>query len=148
VSSIDRVSDSKMVLLEAKHWIVEGELMVSFYLPGPIAPGMWQDYCDTIASGVVHKLLAASIGAVEIDATQRRQLSEALRGRSPVAVAIVTDEALMRGQMTATAWLGRIDVTSFPWHKLAEACHHLSPRDVTQQRALELVDIVRRRAEQ
>jgi hypothetical protein len=137
-----------MVVLEAKHWIVEGELMVSFYLAGPIAPEVWKDYCDTIASGVAHKLLAASIGAVEIDAVQRRQLNDALRGQSQVSVAIVTDEALVRGQMTATSWLGRIDVTSFPWHKLAEAYRHLSPRDVTEKRALELLDIVRRRAEQ
>lgn len=137
-----------MVRLEAKNWIVEGELMVSFYLPGPIAPEVFQDYCDTIASGVVHKLLAASIGAVEIDAAQRRQINQALRGRPQVAVAVVTDEALVRGQVTATAWLGRIDVTTFAWHKLSEAYRHLSPRDVTEARALELVDIVRRSAEQ
>jgi hypothetical protein len=137
-----------VVRLEAKNWVVEGELMVSFYLPGPIAPEVWQDYCDTLASGVAHKLLAASIGAVEIDSVQRRQLNEALRRRPQVSVAIVTDEALVRGQMTATGWLGRIDVTSFAWHKLADAYRHLSPRDVTEQRAIELVDIVRRRAEQ
>lgn len=137
-----------MVRLEAKNWVVEGELMVSFYLPGPIPPTIFQDYCDTISSGVVHKLLAASIGAVEIDAAQRRQLNQALRSRPQVAAAVVTDEALVRGQVTATAWLGRIDVTTFAWHKLAEAYRHLSPHDVTEQRALELVDIVRRSAEQ
>jgi hypothetical protein len=137
-----------MVRLEAKNWFVEGELMVSFFLPGSIAPETFQDYCDTIASGVVHKLLAASIGAVEIDAAQRRQINEALRSQPQVAVAVVTDEALVRGQVTATAWLGRIDVTTFAWHKLAEAYRHLSPRGVSEQRALELVDIVRRRAEQ
>jgi hypothetical protein len=137
-----------MIRLEAKNWIVEGELMVSFYLPGVIPAPIFEDYCDTISSGVVHKLLAASIGAVEIDAAQRRQINAALRGRPQVAVAVVTDEALVRGQVTATAWLGRIDVTTFAWHKLVEAYRHLSPRDVTQARALELVDIVRRSAEQ
>lgn len=122
--------------------------MVSFYLPGPIAPDVFQDYCDTIASGVVHKLLAASIGAVEVDAGQRRQINLALRSGPQVAVAVVTDEALVRGQVTATAWLGRIDVTTFAWHKLAEAYRHLSPRDVSERRAIELVNIVRRQAEQ
>jgi hypothetical protein len=137
-----------MVTLDAKHWIVEGELMVSFYVAGPIAPAVWQDFCDTLASGATHKLLVASIGAVEIDAMQRRQINEALRARPPVAVAVVTDEALVRGQMTAMTWLGHIDVTSFAWHKLTDAYRHLSPRDVTERRALGLVDIVRRRAEQ
>lgn len=136
-----------MFTLDAKHWIVEGELMVSFWLAGPIAPEVWRDYCEALASGVTHKLLAASIGPVEIDAVQRRQINEALRARPPIAVAVVTDEALVRGQMTAMTWLGHIDVTSFPWHKLAEAYWHLSPRDVSEKRALELVDIVRRRAE-
>jgi hypothetical protein len=137
-----------MVRLEAKNWLVEGELMVSFYLPGPIDRAVFQDYCDTISCGVVHKLLAASIGAVEVDAAQRKQVNLALRSRPQVAVAVVTDEALVRGQVMATAWLGRIDVTTFAWHKLAEAYRHLSPRDVSEQRALELVGIVRHGAEQ
>lgn len=137
-----------MILRQAKHWTVEGELMVAFYLAGPMPPVVWGDFCDTIASGATHKLLVASIGAVEIDVVQRRQFNEALRNRPPVAVAVVTDEALVRGQMTAMTWLGHIDVTSFAWHKLSEAYRHLSPRDVSERRALELVDIVRQRAEQ
>ena len=137
-----------MIKLEAKNWTVEGELMVSFYVAGPIASDVWQDYCETLASGATHKLLVASIGAIEIDSAARRQFNDALRARPPVAVAVVTDEAVVRGQMTAMTWLGQIDVTSFAWHKLAEAYRHLSPRDVSERRALELVDIVRRRAEQ
>ncbi len=136
-----------MITLDARHWTVEGELMVSFWVPGSVPPEIWRDFCETIASGATHKLLVASIGALEIDATQRRQINEALRARPPVAVAVVTDEALVRGQMTAMTWLGHIDVTSFPWHKLTDAYRHLSPRDVSEKRALELVDIVRKRAE-
>jgi len=137
-----------VITLDAKHWTVEGELMVSFWVPGSIPQAVWQDFCDTLASGATHKLLLASIGAVEFDALQRRQINEALRARPPVAVAVVTDEAVVRGQLTATTWLGHIDVTSFPWHKLTDAYWHLSPRDVSERRALELVDIVRKRAEQ
>jgi hypothetical protein len=93
---------STVIKLDAKHWIVEGELMVSFYLAGPIAPDVWQDYCDTIASGATHKLLFASIGPVEIDSTARRRINEALRARPPVAVAVVTDEAVVRGPGTSS----------------------------------------------
>jgi hypothetical protein len=50
--------------------------------------------------------------------------------------------------MTATAWLGRVDVKAFPWHKVAEAFRHLGASGVVEKDALDLVDVVRRRVEQ
>ena len=64
-----------MIKLEAANWSVRGNLMVSFYMPGSIAIDTWQNYCDTIASEQVHKVLATSIGAVEVTSTQRKQVS-------------------------------------------------------------------------
>ena len=136
-----------MIKLEAKNWSVEGNLMVSFFLAGPIADEVWRDYCDTIASPQVTKILSASIGAVEIDSRQRSQINLAMREPPPASAAVVTDEAIVRGLMTATAWLGRIDVKAFAWHKLGEAFRHLAPDGVTEARALELVESVRQRAE-
>ncbi|PRQ05437.1 hypothetical protein ENSA5_02570 [Enhygromyxa salina] len=136
-----------MIRLHAKNWTVRGDLMVCFFLPGPLTTEVWQDCCDTIASPEVTKLLVASIGAVEIDANQRRQINEALRTPPTTATAVVTDEAIVRGLMTATAWLGRIDIKAFPWHKLAEAVDHLAPVGLSVAEALDLVDLVRHRAE-
>lgn len=136
-----------MIKLDATFWSVRGELMVAFFPPGPIADDVWRDACDTIASGEVNRVLVASVGALELDALQRRALAEALRTHPRVAIAVVTDEALVRGLMTATTWLGRIDIRTFPWHRLHDAFRHLAPRDVEERAALNLLDAVRRRAE-
>jgi hypothetical protein len=136
-----------MLKREAKNWTVVGDLMVSFYLPGPIPTDVWDDYCDTIASPEVLKVLSASIGAVEVDSSQRKQISLALRTAPRAAAAIVTDEAIVRGLMTATAWLGRVDLKAFAWHKVADAYRHLAPTGLDEKQALDLVDEVRRRVE-
>jgi hypothetical protein len=137
-----------MIKLEANNWTVQGDLMVSFFSAGPIPAEVWEDYCDTIASSEVHKVLATSIGAVEVDSPQRRRVNEALKSSPAVAVAVVTDEAIVRGLMTATAWLGRVDVKAFPWHKITDAYRHLSPEGITEKETLALVDAVRRRVEE
>ena len=136
-----------MIKRVAKNWTVVGDLMVSFHLPGPIPSSDWDDYCDTIASPEVLKVLATSIGAVEVDTGQRTQLNLALRATPQSSAAIVTDEAIVRGLMMATAWLGRIDLKAFPWHKVADAYRHLGPTGISELQALDLVDEVRRRVE-
>lgn len=136
-----------MIRLEAKAWVVVGDLMVSFHPPGPIPTDDFTDYCDTIASASVHKVLSTSIGAVEVDSAQRRQMNLALRASPRTAAAIVTDEAIVRGLMTATAWLGRVDLRAFPWHKVADAYRYLAPTGCDEKQALDLVDVVRRRVE-
>lgn len=136
-----------MVELEATNWTVVGELMVSFFLPGPIAPELWTDFCDTVASATVRKLLIASIGAVEVDAAQRGQINRALQVAPNASVAVITDEALVRGLMTATSWLGRVRIETFAWHEIDEAHQRLAPADVSEARVRELVELVRRRVE-
>jgi hypothetical protein len=130
---------------EAENWTVRGDLMVSFFPAGPIAKNTWQDYCDTIAGDQVRRVLATSIGIVEVDAEQRKQVHVALRLDPRVAAAVVTDEAIVRGLMIATAWLGRIDARAFGWHELTAAYRFLAPTGVSEAEAVELVDEVRRR---
>lgn len=136
-----------MIKREAKNWTVVGDLLVSFHLPGPIPSGDWDDYCDTVASPEVLKVLATSIGAIEVDTGQRKQINLALRTTPQASAAIVTDEAIVRGLMTAIAWLGRVDLKAFPWHKVADAYRHLAPTGIDEKQALDLVDEVRRRVE-
>lgn len=132
---------------EAKNWTVQGNLMVSFYDPGPIDDETWQDYCDTVASQQVLKVLATSVGAVEVSAPQRKSMSQALKTEPRVSVSVVTDEAIVRGLMIAVSWLGRVDVKAFPWHKVAAAYQHLGPSGINEKETLDLVDSVRRRVE-
>ena len=79
-----------MIKLEAKNWTVQGDLMVAFFRSGPIPDEVWQDYCDTIASPTCHKVMATSIGAVEVSSAQRKLVSDVLK-QCGAAVAVVTD---------------------------------------------------------
>ncbi len=135
-----------MIKLEAKNWTVQGDLMVAFFRSGPIPDEVWQDYCDTIASPTCHKVMATSIGAVEVSSAQRKLVSDVLK-QCGAAVAVVTDEAIVRGLMTAVSWLGRVELRAFPWHKVADAYLHLAPQGITQKETLDLVDAIRRRVE-
>ena len=130
-----------------KHWTVRGDLMVSFFGAGPIAADVWQDYCDTIASSTVRLVLSTSIGVVEVDGDQRKQVHAAARREPAIRAAVVTDEPLVRGLMVAIAWLGRVESKAFRWHQLEDAYHYLEPRGPSLGEALDLVDEVRRRVE-
>lgn len=121
--------------------------MTSFYPSGPITGDVWQDYCDTIASDLVRYVLATSVGTVEVNMVQRRAMSLALKAQPHVSVAVVTDEAIVRGLMTAVSWLGRVDVKAFPWHKIAEAHRNLKPEGISERQALDMADKTRRRVE-
>ncbi len=135
-----------MIKVEAKNWTLQGDLMVSFYKAGSITDDVWQDYCDTISSPACRKVLATSIGTVEVSSAQRKLVSDALK-QSKVSVAVVTDEAIVRGLMTAVSWLGRVDLRAFPWHKVADAYRHLVPQGITENQTLDLIDAIRRRVE-
>jgi hypothetical protein len=130
---------------ETNNWTIRGELMVSFFPAGPIAKNTWQDYCDTIAGDQVRRVLATSLGVVEVDAEQRKQIHVALRLDPRVSAAVVTDEPIVRGLMIATAWLGRIDAKAFAWDDLAAAYRFLEPQGISEQEVLDLVDVLRRR---
>jgi hypothetical protein len=135
-----------MIKPEAKNWTVQGDLMVAFFKSGPITDEVWQDYCETLGAPPCRKVMATSIGALEVSSAQRKLVSDTLK-QSGVVVAVVTDEAIVRGLMTAVSWLGRVDLRAFPWHKVADAYQHLAPEGITQKEALDLVDEIRRRVE-
>ena len=126
-------------------WAREGELLVSFYVPGPIPDPIWQAYCDAVADLRVEKVLATSVGSVEVTPVQRRNMAEVLQRRS-LAIAVITDELLVRGLVTAVSWLGVQQLQAFPWRKLDAALDYLDP-SVERTRVVARVDEVRRAVE-
>jgi hypothetical protein len=131
---------------EAKNWTVKGDLMVALFKAGPISDEVWQDYCDTIEAPPCRKVMATAIGAVEVSSAQRKLVSDMLK-RCGAKVAVVTDEAIVRGLMTAVSWLGRVELRAFPWHKVGEAFQHLAPEGITEKEALDLIEVIRRRVD-
>lgn len=132
----------------SRHWVRTGELLVSFFCAGPVAGPAWAELCRAIAQPQTRAVVLASIGPMELDAASRSALGEALRVAPRPSLAVVTDEALVRGTMTAMSWQWPVQVKMFAWHKLREAHAYLAPAGVEAGELLELVEQVRREVEE
>lgn len=132
---------------DGSNWIVIGDLTVCYFVAGPVVDLVWSRLCARIAKPETSKVLLASIGALDLDGTQRHELSDALSIAPMTKLAVVTDEAIVRGIMTATRWRQRVELKLFTWHKLPEVHSYLRPNAIDAQDLPELVESVRRRVE-
>ena len=109
---------------EGHRWVIIDELVISFTEVGPSRDAVWHAFVNDLISRRVTKYLATSIGSVNVNSVQRKIVSEALKQRN-VAVAAVTDDRLVRGLVTAVAWLG-VNIKPFSWSEIGEAVNYLN----------------------
>jgi hypothetical protein len=114
-------------------WVEVDRLMVAYSTEGPVPDEVWENFVRDLKTRPITKYLGVSVGQFEVTSIQRKQVADALKGRvrgREIALAIVTDERLVRGIVTAASWLG-VNVKSFSWAEIREALDHLeiSPHD-------------------
>jgi hypothetical protein len=78
---------------------------------------------------------------VNASSLQRKQGAEVLKTRK-IRVAVVTEEALVRGFVTAIGWLG-VNTSAFSWGNLKAALAFLEIDGAAAERALEAIAKVR-----
>ena len=122
---------------ENHKWIVEDGVMVALSAPGPISDEVWKEFVKDLGTKPITRYLGVNIGAVQVSSTQRKAASDVVRRRG-IQLAVVTDEKLVRGMVTAVSWLG-VDVKAFSWAELREAIEHLGIR---QPQAEKIMDVV------
>lgn len=93
--------------------------MINVNTAGTMGDAAWQAFITELGARDYGRYMGVSLGVLEITAAQRRQAAAALRGNG-VTVAIVTDDVLVRGIVTAVSWLGA-DVKSFPCAEMRDA---------------------------
>lgn len=118
-------------------WTEIDKLMIGYSTEGPIHEDVWAQFVHDLKTRPIKKYLGMSIGNLEVTSLQRKQVADALKGRG-VALAIVTDEKLVRGIVTAASWLG-MDVKSFSMADLRLALRHLDVPSHMEDRAIEVV---------
>ncbi|MFO0593387.1 MAG: STAS/SEC14 domain-containing protein [Polyangiaceae bacterium] len=104
-------------------WVVIDDLMISLTVPGRAPDSVWADCAKELTSKRITRYLAMGIGELDVTSVQRKMVSEACISRG-IEVAVLTDEGLVRGLVTAVGWLG-VKIKAFPFSKLDEALAHL-----------------------
>ena len=117
------------------NWALLGELLISFGMPGQISQERFKEFLDTISNRKPLYLLAVSTGASTINSVQRKTGAEVVKV-SGIKIAVVLDNAITRGLITALGWLG------LPMKSCAneiQALEYLAPQGIEPSKVLEIV---------
>jgi hypothetical protein len=118
-------------------WEIFDDILIGFATPGRIPPEVWDAFIHDLKTKPITKHLSASFGTVELNSLRRKQISDVFNSRRMI-VAIVTDESLVRGLITAVGWFG-VNVKGFAWAELRDAIRHVG---VQGERVDDAVDLL------
>jgi hypothetical protein len=118
-------------------WVIVDSWIISLGVAGHIPNDRWQSFMDAIKSVPITHYLAMAIGSVEPNSLQRKEVFEFTKIKG-IRVAVITDEKMVRGVVTAASWFG-VDVKSFSWGQLPEAMRHFGATKSFEERALKAV---------
>ncbi len=104
-------------------WAVIGDVIVSLTTAGAVSDLQWKAWLKELETSGVRKCIGATLGATELTSVQRKLASETTRDRK-VKVAAITDEALVRGIVTAASWLGA-PIRAYSWSDMAGVMKYL-----------------------
>lgn len=108
---------------EVHSWVVIDDLAISITRPGASQDSIWHSFVQDLSAKRVTRLLATSVGTVQVNSVQRKIVADMLKSRN-IRVAAVTDDRIARGLLTAVIWLGA-SIKPFPWAQLREAITYL-----------------------
>ena len=108
-------------------WFKDGDVMVGVNTPGNISDEVWSKFLADLSADDYSCYIGCSLGILEVSAPQRKQAANALR-HNKVALAVITDDVLVRGVVTAVSWLGA-NVKSFAWKDIDHALERLEVMD-------------------
>ena len=118
-------------------WDIFDDILMGFATPGRIPTEVWDAFIDDLRTKPIAKYLGTSFGAVEANSIQRKQISDIFTSRK-MLVAVVTDDSLVRGLITAVGWFG-VNIKGFSWAELRGALRHLGVQDDRVEDAVDLL---------
>jgi hypothetical protein len=104
-------------------WVILGDLAVMCASRGDVPNDRWLEYMEALRTNRVSKILASTVGPVNLTSIQRKQASE-IADQLQITSAVVTDEQIVRGFMTALSWVG-VKIKGFSWDDLDQAIQYL-----------------------
>jgi hypothetical protein len=129
-----------------QRWAVVHDLFISVTSPGKVSDEDWQKFMQAFRASSATKYLAGIFGGTaEVSSVQRKQAAELLRSRG-IRTAVVTDDTLVRGLVTAVGWLGA-NVNAFAWTDTKGALKYLGVTEIAAERALTTLTALRSEVE-
>lgn len=125
-------------------WTQLGDLLISLGTNGQIHDDDWSRFIADLKVMPVKRFLSMAVGLVEINSVQRKQASELLKSKG-ITVAVVTDERLVRGIVTAASWLG-VNVKSFGWVEIRKAIGHIGIQQFREEQVLTAIEKLKKEA--
>jgi hypothetical protein len=122
-------------------WVTVGNLVVSLATPGSVPQDAVDRFLRDLNEKQVKKYLATVIGAAQLNGVQRKQVSEVYR-RLGLQVAVLADEVLTRGIVTALGWLG-VNIKAFSWKDIRTALQYLEVSKSFEDQAIQAVSRLR-----
>lgn len=126
-------------------WTVIGDVLVSLTTAGPVIDSQWNGWVKDMETRGVKKCLGATLGATELTSLQRKRASDVARAHK-IRVCAITDDALVRGIVTAVSWLG-VNIKAFSWSNMPAALQFLEVPPPVDQHIIVWYEQTRRRFE-
>jgi hypothetical protein len=126
-------------------WVIEGNLMIVCSSAGEMPPERWTAFMDDLKSRPINRCLGLNLGTVSMTSVQRSEAGEIVKQKG-IHSAVVTDDKLVRGIITAISWFGG-SVRAYTWSELKEAVKYLKVPDHSEERVVAMSVELRRRCE-
>lgn len=105
-------------------WMFVDNVLISVSTSGLIPPDVWDSFIGSVRkSKSTTGYLATTTGSIETTSLQRKEVFDLVKQQG-IRVAVVTDEKMVRGIVTAASWVG-VDVNAFSWEALHDAIRSL-----------------------
>jgi hypothetical protein len=113
---------------------VVGDVLIGCTTAGAVSDKEWEDFINDLKTKPITKYLSLALGSVEATSVQRKAAAEATKMRG-IRSAIVTEDRLVRGLVTAASWLGA-NIEAFSWKQIPDAITYLRIGPGLDQRVL------------
>jgi hypothetical protein len=111
-----------------------GPILVSFGREGQIPERDFRAWMDALRDPEVTAQLSAAVGTLHMSLAQRKQAASTAKKRD-IRTAVLTDDRVGRGVVTAVSWLGA-DIRAFAWEDVNKASEFLMEKGSHSSEAL------------
>ena len=104
-------------------WTQVGDVLIVCSTSGTMPEQGYDQLMKAAQSAPIKKMIALNAGTTEVNSVQRKQAAELNKAKG-LNCAVVTDDRLVRGIVTAVSWLGG-NLKPFSWSNLRDAVRYL-----------------------
>lgn len=104
-------------------WVVVEHVIVNCSTKGEISNSDWDAFCNDLKKHRITRSLGLNLGEASMTSLQRKSAGEIAKSQN-IKSAIITDNGIVRGVVTALSWFG-INIKGFSWGEFDEAIRYL-----------------------